>query len=61
MEWYLQEQDLWKVVDGSDATLPNEVLALKKWRIKMGKTMFFLKITIEKELLEHICHKNIPN
>ena len=41
--------DLFKVVDGSETTPPQEDPngALRKWRIKPGKAMFSLKTTIE--------------
>ena len=45
---YLQGQDLWEVVGGSENTLVEEDSngALHKWRIKAGKAMFALKATI---------------
>lgn len=54
MESYLQRQDLWEIVGGSDVIPPKEAGAMKKWRIKAGKAMFVIKTTIEEELLEHI-------
>ena len=53
---YLQGQDLWEVVDGSETMSPEENSnnALCKWRIKAGKAMFALKTLIEEEMLEHI-------
>ena len=53
---YLQGQDLWEVVGGSETMPPEEDSngALRKWRIKADKTMFALKTTIEEEMLEHI-------
>ena len=57
---YLQWQDLWEVVDGSEATQPvvNENGNLRKWKIKTGK--FALKTTIEEEILEHIRDAETP-
>ncbi|KAD3336120.1 hypothetical protein E3N88_31639 [Mikania micrantha] len=54
---YLQSQDLWEVVNGSETVQPiaedvNGVL--RKWRIKAGKAMFVLKTTVEDDLLDHI-------
>jgi len=54
MESYLQGQDLWEVVAGTETVpLPKEsgdssgktngAEALRKWRIKAGKAMFVLK------------------
>ena len=41
---YLEGQDLWDIVGGSDTTRPTNEEALKKWRIKAGKAMYALKI-----------------
>lgn len=59
---YLQGQDLWEVVGGSEVMPPEEDAngALRKWRIKAGKAMFALKTTIEEEMLEHIRDKKTP-
>ena len=56
MESYLQGQDLWEVVAGTETTPPDNADALRKWRIKAGKALFVLKTTIEEDLLEHICN-----
>ena len=52
----LQGQDLWEVVGRSEtmSSVEDSNDALRKWRIKAGKTMFALKTTIEEEMLEHI-------
>nr|KAJ0189210.1 hypothetical protein LSAT_V11C800391990 [Lactuca sativa] len=62
MKSYLQGQDLWEVVGGSETTPPEEDVngALRKWKIKAGKAMFALKIIIEEEILEHIRDENTP-
>nr|KAJ0206902.1 hypothetical protein LSAT_V11C500256870 [Lactuca sativa] len=62
MKSYLQGQDLWEVVGGSETTPPEEDVngALRKWKIKAGKAMFALKTTIEEEMLEHIRDENTP-
>ena len=59
---YLQGQDLWEIVDGSETMPPVEDSngALRKWRIKAGKVMFILKTTIEEEMLEHIWDDKTP-
>lgn len=54
MESYLQGQDLWEVVGGSEVTPPKEDDASKKWKKKAGKAMFAIKTTIDEEMLEHI-------
>lgn len=48
IEFYLQGQDLWKVVDGSNMTLLDKIVALKKWKIKASRAMFVIKMTNEK-------------
>ncbi|KAL7614647.1 uncharacterized protein LOC128132327 [Lactuca sativa] len=62
MKSYIQGQDLWEVVGGSETTPPEEDVngALRKWKIKAGKAMFSLKTTIEEEMLEHIRDENTP-
>ncbi|XP_076921512.1 uncharacterized protein LOC143582943 [Bidens hawaiensis] len=59
---YLQGQDLWEVVNGTDTVLPrNDVNgAIGKWRVKTGKEFYVLKTTIEEELLEHIRDLQTP-
>uniref|UniRef100_A0A2N9FHD6 CCHC-type domain-containing protein n=1 Tax=Fagus sylvatica TaxID=28930 RepID=A0A2N9FHD6_FAGSY len=63
IESYLQGQDLWEVVGGSEVTQPAVEDAsgtLRKWKIKAGKAMFALKTTIEEEMLEHIRDAKTP-
>ena len=71
MESYLQGQDLWEVVAGTETVPPPKesgdssrkkdgAEALRKWRIKAGKAMFVLKTTIEEDLLEHIWDAETP-
>lgn len=54
IESYLQGQDLWEVVGGTEVTQPTTEDVVRKWKIKAGKAMFALKTTIEEEMLEHI-------
>ncbi|XP_076890602.1 uncharacterized protein LOC143541759 [Bidens hawaiensis] len=62
MKSYLQGQDLWEVVNGESTVEPrNDVNgAVGKWRVKVGKAMFYLKTTIDEELLEHIQDLETP-
>jgi len=63
IESYLQGQDLWEVVGGSEVTQPAVEDAngvVRKWKIKAGKAMFALKTTIEEEMLEHIRDAKSP-
>ena len=57
---YLEGQDLWEVVNGSDTTPPENAEALRKWKIKAGKAMYVLKSTIEDELLGRIKDEDTP-
>ncbi|KAL4183605.1 hypothetical protein AMTRI_Chr11g155950 [Amborella trichopoda] len=50
MELYLQGQDLWEIVGGSKTIPPT--------RENADKAMFVLKITVQKELLDHIQESN---
>lgn len=60
MESYLQGQDLWKVVSKNDVVPMEKVVALIKRRIKEGKAMLVINMTIKEELLEYIKDKNTP-
>ena len=62
MESYLQGQDLWEIIAGSETVPPalSKEDELRKWRIKAGKAMFVLKTTIEEDLLEHIRDAETP-
>ena len=43
MKSYLQGQDLQDVVEGTEVNPPKNVVALKKWNIKVGKAMLAIK------------------
>ncbi|KAL4272543.1 hypothetical protein GQ457_13G024990 [Hibiscus cannabinus] len=62
IESYLQGQDLWEIVVGTDTTPPpaENAEALRKWKIKAGKALYILKTTIEEDLLEHIRDAETP-
>ncbi|XP_076919398.1 uncharacterized protein LOC143580187 [Bidens hawaiensis] len=60
---YLQGQDLWEVVNGSETIQPtNEDTngSMRKGKIKAGKAMFVLKTTVEDESLDHISEFKTP-
>ena len=59
---YMQGQDLWEVVNGSEAMQPSEDTngMLRKWKIEVSKAMFALKTTIEEDVLEHIWDAKTP-
>ncbi|KAK3007584.1 hypothetical protein RJ639_013329 [Escallonia herrerae] len=63
MTSYMQGQDLWEVINGSEVMQPEAEDAngtLRKWKIKAGKAMFALKTTIEEDVLEHIRDAQTP-
>ncbi|GMI80094.1 hypothetical protein HRI_001678700 [Hibiscus trionum] len=62
IESYLQGQDLWEIVAGTDTTPPpkENAEALRKWNIKAGRALYILKTTIEEDLLEHIRDEKTP-
>nr|KJB76181.1 hypothetical protein B456_012G076500 [Gossypium raimondii] len=51
MMLYLQGQNLWEVPTSD---------MMRKWKIKVGKSMCVLKMTIEKDALEHIRDAKTP-
>jgi hypothetical protein len=53
IESYLQGQNIWEFVVGTETDPPSKESSLRKWRIKTGKPMFLLKM-IKEDLLEHI-------
>ena len=55
MELYLRGQNLWDVMGGSEI-MPSPatyVVALCKWKVKVGNAMFMIKTIMEKEMLKH--------
>ena len=61
MESYLQGQDLWEIIGGSEtAQPPDNDTTSKKWKVRAGKTMFAMKTTIDEEMLEHIRQAKTP-
>lgn len=60
---YMQGQDLWEVVKGTETKQPeaeDNNGNLRKWKIKAGKAMFVLKTTVEEDILEHIRDMSTP-
>jgi len=59
----MQGQDLWDLVNGSEATQPEAEDVhgtLRKWKIRADKAMFVLKTMIEEDVLEHIRDAKTP-
>lgn len=53
---YVQGQDLWKTVNGNDIASLDDMNpeALEKWKIRDRNVLYVLKLSILKELVEHI-------
>ncbi|PKI56232.1 hypothetical protein CRG98_023427 [Punica granatum] len=61
MESYLLVQDLWEIVGGSEATPhTDDAATLRKWKIKTGKAMIHIKVSVEEDMLEHIVYATMP-
>jgi hypothetical protein len=59
----MQGQDLWKVVNESETLQPKAEDThgtLRKWKIKVGKSFFALKTTIDDDMLKHIRDAKTP-
>ena len=60
MQFYLLGQDLWEVIGGTETTCPTTEEGLKKWKVRVGKTMYALLIAVEDELLQRIKDAKTP-
>jgi len=64
MEAYLQGQDLWDLIVGSDVEIlentPENSKPRRKWKIKCGKALFALRTSIGKELIDHVRDVSSP-
>ncbi|KAG5616836.1 hypothetical protein H5410_016660, partial [Solanum commersonii] len=60
MQYYFLGQELWDIIGGSDTTPPTDAEAAKRWKVKAGKTMFVLSVTIEDEFLQRIKNAKTP-
>ena len=58
MEAYLQEQDLWNLIEGDDTEIPvdtpQKAELRRKWKIKCGKVLFTFWTLINKEYIDHV-------
>ena len=58
MEAYLQGQDLWDLIAGIDAEIPEDTPEnaepRRKWKIKCGKALFASRTSISKEFIDHV-------
>nr|KYP49539.1 Retrovirus-related Pol polyprotein from transposon TNT 1-94 [Cajanus cajan] len=54
MKYYLLGQDLWSIVRGAETTPPTDEENLKKWKVRCGKALYVLSISVEDEFLQRI-------
>ncbi|KAG5619815.1 hypothetical protein H5410_005033 [Solanum commersonii] len=60
MQYYFLGQQLWDIIDGSNTSPPTDVEAAKKWKVKAGKAMYALTVTIDDEFLQYIKSAKTP-
>ena len=60
VQFYLMGEDLWDIVGGSNTTPPTNLEELKKWKVKAGKAMYMLSITIQDNMLYLIKDAKTP-
>ena len=60
IQYYLLEQDLWSVVGGAETTPPTDEEEKKRWKIRAGKAMYVLFVTMEDEFLHRIKDLSTP-
>ena len=60
MQFYLLDQDLWEIVGGSKTSAPTSQDDLKKWKVRAGKAMYALSVSVEDDLLQHIKEAKTP-
>ncbi|KAG5582115.1 hypothetical protein H5410_052742 [Solanum commersonii] len=54
MQYYFFGLELWDIIGGLDTTPPTDAKAAKRWKVKAGKVMYALTVTIEDEFLQRI-------
>lgn len=52
--------ELWNILGSSNTTPPTGIEVAKGWKVKGGKVMFFLNITIKDEFLQSIKNAKTP-
>ncbi|KAF7817945.1 Retrovirus-related Pol polyprotein from transposon TNT 1-94 [Senna tora] len=52
--------DLWSLVGGEETQPPTEGEDLKKWKVRAGKAMYMLSVTVEDDILQHIKEAKTP-
>lgn len=63
-EAYLQGQDLWDLISGDDAVIPEDTPQnadlRRKWKIKCGKALFALRTSISQDYIAHVRDVSSP-
>ena len=60
MQYYFLGHELLDIITGSDTIPLTDDEATKRWKVKTGKAMFVLSITIEDEFLQRIKNAKTP-
>ena len=60
MQYYFLGQELWDIIGGSDTTPPTDAEAAKRWKVRAGKAMYALTVTVEDEFLQRIKNAKTP-
>ncbi|KAH0641788.1 hypothetical protein KY290_033398 [Solanum tuberosum] len=60
MQYYFLGQELWDIIGGLDIIPPTDAEAAKSWKVKAGKAMYALIVTIEDEFLQRIKNAKTP-
>ncbi|KAH0675011.1 hypothetical protein KY285_022812 [Solanum tuberosum] len=60
MQYYFLGLELWDIIGGSDTTPPTDAEVAKRWKVKAGKAMYALTVTIEDEFLQWIKNAKTP-
>ena len=60
MQFYLLSLDLWEIIGGSEISALISQDDLKKWKVRAGKVMYALPISVEDDLLQRIKEAKTP-
>ncbi|KAF2320962.1 hypothetical protein GH714_032237 [Hevea brasiliensis] len=58
--FYLLGQNLWEIVGGAKMSPSTNSKDLKKWKVRAGKVMYALSISVEDEVLQRIKDAKTP-
>jgi len=66
MRSYLEGQELWEIVGGSDTTAPEatgteaSTAAARKWKAKAGKSLYVINLSVEDSIFKYIKDAKTP-